>query len=215
MQEFQIKKFDIDNMCKTPSIIIISSRKMGKTTLCKKIMEKLKCKQNIVITHPSNDFVENDTTKVYTEYDENILKSLLDSQSNKYGMYKKIEDSKCFVVDDNSILPNIDFQKDKYFSELICNSRHYKIPFIFTCQIPFRISFVIQTNIDYIMLFSSDSKTIIKKIYDYFGGMFETFDDFYKIFNDLTKNYGVMVIKNCNVSTDNLSDRIFWYNAME
>ena len=210
MQDLQIKKFDINNITKHSSVLIISRRESGKTTLCKKIMENLNCDEHVIITHKTQtDYIENDKTKIYTEYNNDIIKSSLETQSNHIDLHGKINSDLCLIIDDSSIFSSV--AKDDNFTELMYNSRHYKISLILTNQIPLSMKPDFITNIDYIMLFVTDNMTHIKKMYYDYAGFFKTFDEFHNVFNILTKDYGVMVISN---RVKNIYDRVFWYNTL-
>lgn len=182
--------------------------------LCKKIMENLNCDKNIVITHKSEmAYVENDKTKIYTECDNDIIKSSLETQTNQCELHGKINSDCCLIIDDSSIFSSI--KKDDNFTELMYNSSHYKISLILTHQIPLSMRPDWRTNIDYVMLFAMDNMAHIKKIYNDYAGFFKTFDEFHNVFNILTKNYGVMVISNRVCYTKNINDYVFWYNTMD
>lgn len=210
MQDLQIKKFDINNITKHSSVLIISRRESGKTTLCKKIMENLNCDEHVIITHKTQtDYIENDKTKIYTEYNNDIIKSSLETQSNHIDLHGKINSDLCLIIDDSSIFSSV--TKDDNFTELMYNSRHYKISLILTNQIPLSMKPDFITNIDYIMLFVTDNMTHIKKMYYDYAEFFKTFDEFHNVFNILTKDYGVMVISN---RVKNIYDRVFWYNTL-
>ena len=200
-------EFNMKKISKTSSILIISPRRTGKTTLCKEIMKNLNCVKNIIFNHNNdNEYIEDETTNVYNNFDTKILNSLFQTQSLESEMNNKI-DEKCVVIDDCYIE-----KISEELMELILNGQHYKIPFIYTTQTTPLLKPEYRTNFDYIILLKNDYLRQINQIYNQYVGMFDTFDDFYKVFKQLTENYGAMIISNCSNNVDNIKDRIFWHN---
>jgi hypothetical protein len=200
-------EFDMTKISKTSSILIISPRRTGKTTLCKEIMKNLNCVKNIVFNSNSdNAYIEDETTKVYNTFDTTILNSLLQTQTLESEMNNKI-DEKCVVIDDCYI------EKSEDLMKLIFNGRHYKMPFIYTTQQPMPlIQPQYRTGFDYVILLKNDYLPHVRKIYEQYAGMFPTFDSFYTVFKLLTENYGAMIISNCSKSMD-LTNIILRYNT--
>ncbi len=66
-------------------------------------------------------------------------------------------------------------------------------------------------NCDYIFLFSTAEENI-KKLYDHYAGLFKTYDQFYRVFKDVTSRpYHCLVIHLSKRGP--LEDRIFYYKS--
>ena len=102
--------------------------------------------------------------------------------------------------------------RDSNILELFYNGRHSLISFILTIQYAVGIPPDLRSNFDYIFLLAEDAVSSRKRLYDHYAGMFPTFDIFQQVFNELTDNYGVMVIDN-RIHSKNLTDKVFWYKA--
>ena len=51
-------------------------------------------------------------------------------------------------------------------------------------------------------------------MYEYYGDIFPDFDSFRQTYENLTKNYGTMIIIN-KCKSLNIEDKIFYYNPYE
>jgi hypothetical protein len=80
-------------------------------------------------------------------------------------------------------------------------------------QYPLNLTPEIRSNFDYIFLFADNLISNLKRIYDYYAGnIFPDFDSFLTVFDQLTKDYGCMIISNQNDLKG--LDRIFWFRAV-
>ena len=92
-------------------------------------MENLNCDENVIITHKTQtDYIENDKTKIYTEYNNDIIKSSLETQTNHIDLHGKMNSDCCLIIDDSSIFSSV--TKDVVFTELMYNSRYFIIHFL-------------------------------------------------------------------------------------
>jgi hypothetical protein len=70
----------------------------------------------------------------------------------------------------------------------------------------------LKSNIDYIFLFGEDFISNKRKLFEYYAGIFSTFESFDQVFSKLTSNFGCMVIDNKTI-TDDINEKIFWYKS--
>jgi len=62
------------------------------------------------------------------------------------------------------------------------------------------------------MLLAEDNFSNRRKLFEHYAGIFPKYEIFDNLFNQLTDDYGTMVIDNASNSRD-LNERIFWYKA--
>ena len=84
--------------------------------------------------------------------------------------------------------------------------------FILTMQYSLGISPEFRSNFDYIFLLGEDFKNNQKKLHDHYAGMFQSLKAFIDVFQQITADYGTMVIVNRGAREDFL-EKVFWYKA--
>ena len=91
--------------------------------------------------------------------------------------------------------------------------RHWHMIHILCLQYCMDIMPSIRQNIDFIFILKESSQKMRKKLYeDYCPGCVETFADFNALMDELTTNYGAIVINRRATSTK-IEDMIFYYKA--
>jgi hypothetical protein len=127
----------------------------------------------------------------------------------------KIDNEQYFLVMDGCLDNNHSFiNKNKVFQDIIYNGRNCNIPYILSISTDtakhIRIS--MRENLEYVFLFENYSSSMIKKIYEHYGGFFDTFEEFKNIYIKLTEKYGCMVIFNVKQNTT-IKDKVFYYRV--
>ena len=130
---------------------------------------------------------------------------------DKYKKKKKVNPRSLLVMDD-CLASKGDWAKDAKIHELFFNGRHYQITYILTMQFPLGIKPELRFNFDYVFIMAEDFFNNKKRIFDHYAGMFPNFRSFKAVFDEITKDFGCMVIVNRG-SRKNLLDKIFWFKA--
>jgi hypothetical protein len=220
----QIKKFNISDMCEHATIAMIAKRASGKSYLTREIMyHKRDIPSAIAIsrTEKLNKFYSEfiPDSFIYSEYDANILSNIYERQSkmNSDNKIRKKEgksekDDRIMLIMDDCMSSKGTWLKDPNVLELFFNGRHHHLSFILTMQFSLGIPPELRSNFDYIFLLAEDITSNRKRLYDHYAGMFPTFDIFQQVFNDITEDYGCMVINN-RIHSKNITDKVFWYKA--
>ena len=221
-----IKKFDINSIVDYSTIAIIAKRASGKSFLTKEIMYK---KREIVATlvisrtEKLNSFYSQfiPDLYIYSEYNSDILTKAYKRQSllceyNKKRIKenKSIKNDSLMIIMDDCMSSKGTWLNDPNILELFFNGRHHHLSFILTMQYSVGIPPEMRSNFDYIFLLAEDIISNRKRLYDHYAGMFPTFDVFQQVFNDITEDYGIMVINN-RIHSKNITDKVFWYKAKE
>jgi len=147
----------------------------------------------------------------YLECDpDNHSYQRMDEQSIRES--KNIEPLNQIIVLDDCLASKGKWSKDPLIQDLLLNAKHRKISYVLTMQYPLGISPEIRSNFDYVFLLAEDFQSNLKRIYEHYGGMFPNFNSFRQVFNQLTEDFGCMVIRNRGCRK-NIFDKIAWFRA--
>lgn len=162
-----------------------------KNTVDKSVKEKNRFKFGIVFTktkfNKNFDYIANQDY-VYENYDPEILQQYLDGIEQQ----QKIEPS--FVIFDD--IQGVLNANDPVLTSLIACHRHYKISIFFCFQYIYGRGStpVLRECTTYAILFNSKGDRTLRALYENFGQLFDTFNEFKEYFLDLTsKPYTAML----------------------
>lgn len=173
MSNYNLEKFNLDNLCKPINICIIGKSGSGKTTFIKNIINHINTKLN-----QNGNIISLDRFTDTLNYQDNKLKYLiLDDFTNANNK----------LMDDNLM-------------NSIINNRHYKVINIITFNCVDNIDPYLINNFNYIFIFKDNVENTKNKLWKLFGSMFETFNEFSKYMDLYTSNFNTMVIDNTTKS---------------
>jgi hypothetical protein len=222
--KLQFKKFNISEMEEHCAIAMIAKRGSGKSFLAREIMYyKRSIPGSVVIslTEKLNRFYTNfiGDSFIYSKYDPNILSSIYERQKmmnednqRRESNGKTPKDDRLMLIMDDCMSSKGEWVKDPNISELFFNGRHHHISFILTMQFPLGIPPEFRTNFDYVFLLNNDIKSDRKRLYEHYAGIFPSFDVFESVFDQITEDYGVLIINN-KITSKDVTDKVFWYKA--
>jgi hypothetical protein len=222
--KLQIKELDLQTMCANPAIVLICKRGGGKTWCCRSLLNRFRdIPVGIIISHTEKtdpffqDFFPD--SFIYNVYKPEIFKKILARQvairekaAIKLKNGKKI-DTRILLLMDDCLSNSKDWSKDEALKEILFNGRHLDITYILTMQAPLGIIPELRTNFDYVFLLYTDNFNEQKKFFDHYTGMFPNFNAFKEVYDTLTENYGIMVIKKREASSRLISDKVFHFRA--
>jgi hypothetical protein len=220
-----IREFKLSWFCENPSICMIAKRASGKSWVCRAIIKYFNFLPGGIIIAPTekmNQFYGKffPDIYIYYEYKSNVIERLLVRQDNmiekckkRYREGKKV-DPRVFLIMDDCLSSKGTWINDKTIMDIFFNGRHFQLLFILTMQFPLGIKPEYRCNFDYIFLLTEDFYSNKKRLYEHYAGMFPSFESFRQIFEQLTDDYGCMVIVNRGIRK-NFLDKVFWYKAKE
>lgn len=218
-----LRRFKLDWLNKNPSICMIAKRGSGKSWVCRDILRQFSDIPGGLIISPTDEmssFYGKFFPELYIHYtyESKIIERLLYRQrimiqkkKEKKEKGKKI-DVRSFLLMDDCLSSKTSWMKDQPIQEMFFNGRHYKIMFILTMQFPLGITPELRSNFDFVFLLAEDFISNQKRLYDHYAGMFPDFISFKQVFQQVTADYGAMVIVNRGAHEDFL-DKVFWYRA--
>lgn len=218
-----IKEFKLESMCPNPAICMVAKRGAGKSYVCRSILKHYKYLPGGVIiskTEKMSPFYSKFFPDAYIhyEYSSELVQKVLDRQeliiekSLQKAEEGKRVDPRAFLLMDDCLADAKSWIREQPIIEIFQNGRHYQLMYILTMQYPLGIPPNLRTNLDYIFLLADDNYNIQKKLYEQYAGMFPNFESFRQAFQQLTADYGCMVIVNRGIR-NNLTDKIFWFKA--
>jgi hypothetical protein len=225
-----IREFKLSSIAPNASIVLIAKRGSGKSWVCRSLLNHFRNFPVGVIVAPTDRmsgfykkcFVD---SYIYYDVDTSIFSSILQRQTDiiqknkEKNKIKKRIDTRCILLMDDVLAQKKGWNKDQKLLEIMQNGRHYKLTYVLAMQFSLGISPEMRSQFDYIFLLADDFPSNQKRIYDHYAGMFPNFDIFKQIFEQLTANFGCMVIVNTNrgKQDDNKDlgflSKIYWFKA--
>jgi len=220
----QLKQFDLSKMVDHATIAMIAKRGSGKSWVCRNIMHKKKDIPCCVVISPTeklNSFYGNfiPPLYIYNKYESSILSriygrqaQMMEDNKKRVAAGKNTKDDRLFLIMDDCMSSKGKWLKDEQILELFFNGRHHHVSFILTMQFSLGIPPELRSNFDYIFLLGEDFISNRKRLYEHYAGMFPTFDIFQQVFNEVTTDYGCLVINN-KIHSKNIDEKVFWFKA--
>jgi hypothetical protein len=174
----------------TPGLVVISGKQgSGKTMLVKYIVKNLrdKLRYGIVFCQtafntPNCDYI--DEKYIHTKYDPQILYNLMKIQAS----IPKERRPLAFIIFDDCIVDS--YHNDKWFNQLITQTRHYNVLVIITTQYVNKLSPMLRENCFQCAIFAADTHRVINSLYESYGqSKFDTYNDFKKYLLENTKDH--------------------------
>lgn len=218
-----VKEFKLSSFQPNPAICMLAKRGSGKSWVVRSILRNFGYYPGGLIiskTEQSTMFYGKFIRDIYIhyEYSNEVLQKFLERQKimvmkarKKIEQGKKL-DPRAWIVMDDCMSGAKNWVKQEPIQDIFFNSRHTMTSFCLTLQYPLGIPPDLRANFDYVFLLADDSIINQKKMYEYYAGIFPNLNAFQQVFNELTKDYGCMVLINRG-SRANFTDKIRWYKA--
>ena len=212
--KLNVNRFDMASLKKHRIICLIGKRSTGKSVLLRDIMYHLSDSVDFgVAMTPTEDtaamFREHMPANwIYNGFNSNKLESMLNIQRD-LGRDNKQRD--LYVLMDDCMYDK-KMLKSVAIRDLFMNGRHYKVMYMTCMQYIMDMPPDLRTNVDYVFALKENILTNKQKLWKYFFGMFEKFEDFNKVMDRCTENDGVLVLDN-TVPSNKIDDTVFWYRA--
>lgn len=215
----QLKKFNMKMIKDDEIVVIMGKRNTGKSFLTKDL---LYYKRHIPVgtvispTENANRFYSDMVPPIFIhdEYSPGVISSFMKKQKRLKKRKKNGEkdiDNRAFLIFDDCLFDS-DWKKDKHIREIFMNGRHWDIQFILIMQWMLGIAPKLRCNVDWVFILRENIGANRKRLYEYYAGMFPTFEMFCSTMDQCTNNYECLVIHNSSRS-NKLEDQVFWYKA--
>ena len=220
MDSMNIKEFDLAQIPKFATILILACRRSGKSVLCRdwlwrEFIKKRKIK-NIVIVSPTihnGDYKFIDDKFKFTSFDKEFLDKILARQLALITEDPKGNHEMVLLLDD--IIKSTNTETKDLLSRLFTLSRHYQLTILLCSQsLRHECTPCCRFNTDTVVTFQSrnyDNKKEIADLWLGFGKK-ESRDEAFEIIDNVAQGYRAMVIDNTSHSNEP-SDIIFHYEV--
>jgi hypothetical protein len=207
-----------------PRICIIAKSGSGKSWVVRDMMSIISDIPAGVIIAPTDKITKFYDTVfpssfIHHEFYPEILSNLLDRQDRIFKKNierakkgKQLIDPRVFLIMDDLQSKKDAWVDDPSFISIMCEGRHRAITLCLVLQYSMAIPPNIRSQFNFIMLLAEDNFSNRRKLFEHYAGIFPKYEIFDNLFNQLTDDYGTMVIDNSSNSRD-LNERIFWYKA--
>lgn len=234
--ELRLRKMELDKIKPGCLIVNVGKRGSGKSFMTQNILYNLRHKIKMIVVFSStegvNAFYKNfiPPTFIHTELDVSKLKDIYTEQqsriaANRERAQRHNKPYKPNTYDDNLFIIIDDFMhKRQLFNtetmkNIAFNGRHCNITFLFNIQYAMCLPPDYRSQIDICFMYKEVIHANVKRLFDYYCGMFKTYAEFIDVFQKLTNDYECMVIKMTNTDAEcaqgGVENMVFWYKAAE
>ena len=216
-----LREFDIHSVADNSSCLFIGGRNTGKTTAIYNLLSaKQKSFDTAMIICPTSKV--NDSFKdivpakfIHDNYDTKVVNELIKRQEriltkkrSSPARYGKSITTTCLLLDDMAF--DKSWMKDTNLRLMAMNGRHYDALLIVSLQYCLTMGPDLRANFQWVFLHRTNNHREKERLHDYFAGMFKYFDEFNELFDEITEDYGVMVI-DMNSKSNKIDEIVFWF----
>lgn len=205
-----VKELMLNELPPYYNINIIGKRGSGKTQMIANMLDKHNSEfiSNTLIIAPCDEMTgfyktRYPTAKVIHDYDAIEIKKYMNLRDE---MGKLLSGG--IILDDCLAIPGT-FNSDHIFKELMFNGRHYHKVVIVAMQFPIGLRPELRSQFDYVFLMADDYYSNQKRMYEHYGGIFPTLEEFRNVLMEVTQNYGCLVLGNWAGA-----NKIAWFKAL-
>lgn len=224
----KLEKFNLERIQNNKIIVMVGSRGRGKSTI---LLDYLYHNQDIPFATciaPTDSYNMTFSPHIpsrfiFSEYTPELVAGFLKRQMQlknkqqeaRLGMgdpaYKDV-DCRGILIMDDCLAANKNWTSDAGLRWIFFNGRHVNITFILTMQYQLGIKPAYRANIDWVFLCKENKRIERKKLWEYYAGIFPTFQMFEQIFLKCTTDKKCMVI-NALSEDERLENQVFWFKA--
>jgi hypothetical protein len=210
--QFQVNQFKLSSMVDHPQIVVVKNRGDGFTHLLRELITTINPTKIYLYVNKSKslDYIEYLDDYFFGEVVQiNSTEELGSVLSERLARINFVSERPLIINDQNTF----DHTHDSVW-ELGMNSRHYKLASVTVCNPSMIITSDIRLNLDYVFISKPPFVQHKKRMYDYYCGMFPSFESFDKVLSKCTDNYSWFVVDN-RKTTNNIQDKIFWIKPFD
>ena len=209
MVRLRVRRFDPTTL-KPHRIIIIVGKSVLQRDLLSRLADKLDFGLAMTPTEESADTFREHMPDawIYPTFSASKLEAMLVMQRELVKVRKA---RKLFIVLDDCMYDK-KILKGVAMRDLFMNGRHLNITLCNAVQYIMDMGPDLRTQVDYVFALRENIISNKMKLWKYFFGMFEKYEDFAKVMDKCTENHACMVMDNTTGSS-NVDECIFWYRA--
>ena len=199
---------NLDIVNKTTTLV--AKRNSGKSVLLKYLVDQKKSKfEKIYVICPTesvNNFYSSLVEKncIFDSWNEEWAESLIQKMTTQNANKKKEEKKNILLILDD-VMSDTNFAQSPALKKLYTRGRHINIGVIATCQYLYNLPPICRSNADWCIVGQMNRQSIQLLAEEYLSGDLEK-NDFVKLYNRSTKDYGFLVINNNSIKDDDLNN---------
>lgn len=212
--QLKIKRFDPATLKPHRIIIIVGKRGTGKSVMQRDLMYHLRDKWDLgVAMTPTEESVQTFSQHmpenwIYNGFSATKLDQILNMQRE---MCKDKKERNLFLILDDCMYDK-KILKGTGIRDLFMNGRHLKVTLCNAVQYVMDMGPDLRTQVDYVFALRENIISNKSKLWKYFFGMFDRYEDFARVMDKCTENHSAIVMDNTTGSC-NVDECIFWYKA--
>ena len=213
MSKFKVQRFDPSTLKPHRIIIVVGKRGTGKSVLLRDLLYHISKRVDFGLgmtpTEESAEMMRSHMPDswIYSSFSASKLDHMLNVQRE---LVKKKAQRSLFVVMDDCMYDK-KVLKGVGIRDLFMNGRHLNVTLLNAVQYVMDMGPDLRTQVDYVFALRENIMCNKSKLWKYFFGMFDRYDDFCKVMDKCTEDHGCIVMDNTRGTS--LSDSIFWYRA--
>lgn len=214
MTKLKIRRFPIDEMKPHRVILIIGKRGTGKSTLLYDILYHLRKKIDLPFAM-SPTF---DTVRMFEKcmpksciFDEYSLEAVQNIIKQMKALKELGKDRSALLAMDDCMFDKT-VLKSKEIREVFMNGRHFNVYFVNCMQYVMDMSPDLRSQVDYLFVLKENIISNRQKIWKYFFGMFEKYNEFSAVMDKCTNNHECLVLDNTKPESE-ITNSIYYYKA--
>jgi hypothetical protein len=211
----QVQKLDLSKIEHGRNFLLLGARNTGKSVLLEDLLYQRRANMEFVAAQTSTMSTKEMLCKHIPEclvsgdgFDADLLQRYID-QIRENTKNKKSRRS-VWIGDDLAF--DTSFMKSKQLKYLSMNGRHDNNETYVTCQYLLNITPAMRSNADIVMALAEPIKSNRRKLFEFFFGVFPTFNLFDRVFDQVTANHGVLCLDRTQKS-GKLEDMVKFYRA--
>lgn len=209
---------------KPVTMIVCAPRGSGKSVLMSDVMQKNRSFFDDVFVFAGSEAVYDDyvnilpSSRLTRGYTEETMLQVMDTCKRTTAIMKTHCTERgrdwqvALVLDDLGFAASI-FKSTAHL-ETWMNSRHFKLSLFLCLQFVTSIPPIIRAQADIVVALRESIRANVKRLHDYFFGVFPTIKEFNKVLAKATENFGALVVNN-RARSSMLSKAVFTYRAQE
>lgn len=236
MSTLKLQRFSLDLMKPYDSAVVIGKRGVGKTVLMADIWHHFKDDfQTVKIVDPVYHHhakypADRSEVSLHDSFSTEIIAKLIlngqgdgdnddgndnDNDNDNHNdddvkSSEKKKQNQCLILDccdfDGQLCQSSEFKTLLYNSQRCRTMILLGLQYCMQCKIGFR------NSVDWAFLLQENMSASKRRLYEYFGGMFSTYEQFSKAFDAATGDYKCLVIHFASTSSK-LEEIVFWHKA--
>lgn len=211
----QVQKLDLSKIEHGRNFLLLGARNTGKSVLLEDLLYQRRANAEFVAAQTSTTSTKDMLCKHIPEclvsgdgFNADLLQRYIDQIRENTNKGKT---RRSFWIGDDLAF-DTSFMKSKQLKYLTMNGRHDNNETYITCQYLLNVTPAMRSNADIVMALAEPIKSNRRKLYEYFFGMFPTFNLFERVFEQVTANHGVLCMDRTQKS-GKLEDIVKFYKA--